>query len=138
MGMLRPPLMLPAAVLVLVVLTSGCMAGTDKGTSPGGGASSGSTPASASSGSTPASARVSVEINHCWVEPVSFDGEQWNVPFENQFGWGGPTPKRWQGAGIMVRAGVNEARFEDDGGATVLFRPMDDPSVRLVEHALCD
>lgn len=128
MGMLHRLFILPAAV-ALAVVSSGCMAATDGMTSPGG---------EASSRSEPASARVTVEVNHCFVEPVSFDGEQWNVPFKKQFGWGGMQPTHWQGAGVMVRAGENEARFKDDGGATVVFRPVDDPSVRLVEKALCD
>ncbi len=79
-----------------------------------------------------------MEVNHCFVEPVSLDGEQWNVPFKKQFGWGGMQPKHWQGSGVMVRAGENEARFEDDGGATIVFRPVGDVSVRPVEKALCD
>jgi len=76
-------------------------------------------------------------MNHCFVEPVSFDGEQWNLPFEEQFGWGGLEPKHWRGTGVMVRIDKDQARFEDDGGSTVLFRPVDDPLVRPVEDALC-
>ena len=74
----------------------------------------------------------------CFVEPVWFDGQQWNVPFEAQFGSGGMQPDRWQGAGVMVRTAASEARFEDDGGAIVVFRPVNDPSVRPVETAGCD
>ena len=127
--MLRRPLMLPAAAAAIAALTFGCVAATDSATSP---------ESEASSASEPASARLKVEVNHCFVEPVSFDGEQWNVPFGEQFGWGGMQPKHWHGAGVMVRAGANEARFEDDGGATLVFRPVGDPSVRQVERALCD
>jgi len=83
-------------------------------------------------------ARVEVKMNHCFVEPVSFDGEQWNVPFDMQFGWGGMEPKRWRGAGVMTRVGEDQARFKDDGGSTVVFRPVDDPLVQPVEDAICD
>ena len=38
----------------------------------------------------------------------------------------------------MTRTGDDRARFEDDGGSTVGFRPVDDPSVRPVERAGCD
>lgn len=77
-------------------------------------------------------------MNHCFVEPLSFDGEQWNVPFDRQFGWGGLEPKHWRGAGVMTRLGEDQARFKDDGGSTVVFRPVDDPLVQSVEDALCD
>ncbi|WP_127479226.1 hypothetical protein [Nocardioides pantholopis] len=86
---------------------------------------------------TPASARVEVAVGHCFVLPVEFDGEQWNVPFEDQFGWGGLQPAGWQGTGVMVRVGEREARFVDRGGATVEFRPVTDPTVRRVEEAWC-
>ena len=119
-----------AAGVALAVLASGCARGTDSVTAP--------ESTRASWGSEPASTRVKVEVNHCFVEPVSFAGEQWNVPFKKQFGWGGQQPKHWQGAGVMVREGENVARFEDDGGAVIVFRPVDDPSVRRVEKALCD
>jgi hypothetical protein len=128
MGMMRRLRMLPAAAVSVAVLASGCVAANDSQTSPGN---------TASSGSDPTSARVQVEVNHCFVEPVSFDGVQWNVPFKEQFGWGGMEPKHWMGTGTMVRTGQYEARFEDDGGATLVFRPVDHPSVRPVEKALC-
>jgi hypothetical protein len=84
------------------------------------------------------SAWVAIQMNHCFVEPVSFDGEQWNVPFQRQFGWGGLQPKRWQGVGTMQRVNEDMARFQDEGGAVVVFRPVDHPTVRRVEKALCD
>lgn len=94
----------------------------------------------AATASTPAlaSGRVTIQMNHCFVEPVTFDGEQWNVPFEQQFGWGGLQPKRWQGVGVMMRLGEQKARFSDKGGATIVFRPVDHPSVREVEKTGCD
>ncbi len=126
--MIRRLLTLTAAV-ALAVLATGCTATTNSEPSPGG---------EASSATQPSSARVKVEVNHCFVEPVSFDGEQWNVPFTKQFGWGGMQPERWQGDGVMVRVDENKARFQDDGGATVVFKPVDDPAVRPVEKALCN
>ena len=112
MSMLRRLVTLSAAAVALALLTAGCSM-------------------------EPASSRVKVEVNHCFVKPVSFDGEQWNVLFKNQFGWGGMEPKGRQDAGVMVRAGESKARFEDDDGATIVFRPVDDPSVRPVETAPC-
>lgn len=85
----------------------------------------------------PPSARVKVEMNHCFVLPVAFDGRQWNVPFDKQFGSGGLWPKNWRGVGVMTRVSADRARFADDGGAEVMFRPVDDPRVRPVENVPC-
>lgn len=101
------------------------------------GCSAAPTTTAAAPTTSPGSVRVTIEMNHCWVEPVSFDGEQWNVPFRRQFGWGGLQPRNWQGTGVMVRLGENRARFDDDGGASVVFLPVDDPRVTPVETALC-
>lgn len=83
------------------------------------------------------SQRLEIEMGHCWAEPVTFDGEQWNVPFDQQFGWGGLEPTGWQGSGVMTRVGEDEARFDDDGGASVTFLPVGDPTVSPVEEAIC-
>ncbi|MEJ7795382.1 MAG: hypothetical protein WKF50_07510 [Nocardioides sp.] len=91
------------------------------------------------SGSEPASVteRLTIELGHCFVEPVAFDGEQWNVAFDQQFGWGGLAPRNWQGTGVMTRVADDEARFDDGGGATVRFLAIDDPAVTPVEEAIC-
>jgi hypothetical protein len=38
----------------------------------------------------------------------------------------------------MVRTGENRARFEDDGGAEVVFLPVNAPAVRPVDGMVCD
>jgi hypothetical protein len=77
-------------------------------------------------------------MNHCFVEPVKFDGKQWNVEFKKQFGWGGMEPKNWKGVGHMTYVSPDEATFVDDGGAVVVFRPVGHRLVKPVESALCD
>lgn len=117
-----------SCVLALAAGASSCTAATDPEPAPG------SAPAR---DIAPASARVEIEMGHCFVEPVAFDGEEWNVRFSDQFGWGGLEPRRWQGRGVMVRVDADRAVFADRGGATVEFRPVSHPSVRRVETALC-
>lgn len=87
---------------------------------------------------TAPSVRLEIELGHCFVEPVAFDGDQWNVPFDDQFGGGGLEPDNWQGTGVMTRVAEDEARFDDDGGASVTFLLVEDPAVTPVEGALCD
>ena len=39
------------------------------------------------------------------MEPVHFDGEVWNLPYDEQFGWGGDdVPSQWRGEGIMIES----------------------------------
>ena len=71
------------------------------------------------------------------VLPVQFDEKQWNVPLDSQFGWGGEVPRNWRGTGVVVRVDEDKARFTDDGGSTIVFRPVDDPSVQPAETAPC-
>jgi hypothetical protein len=121
------PVPLPA-LLALVVLTTGCGVTAD----------SAAPEAIATTASPEArTVRVEVEMGHCFVEPVLFDGRRWNVPFDKQFGWGGLEPRNWVGTGVMKRVSQDRARFDDDGGSTVVFLPVNDPAVRPVEKALC-
>lgn len=80
---------------------------------------------------------ILVRTNHCFVEPVRFDGELWNVPFSEQFGWGGQMPEEWKGAGTIERVDEAESKYVDDGGAVLTFKPIDDASVVAVETAYC-
>lgn len=133
--------LLATALAALVLLTSGCTTTTDSTTPAAAPTTPNSEAATAgeevSPDATPTSARVKVEMGHCFVEPVAFDGEQWNVPLDKQFGSGGLQPANWRGVGVMTRIGRDHARFKDDGGAVVVFLPVDDPAVRGVEDALC-
>ena len=98
-----------------------------------------STPSGGAGAASGASfASVDVELGHCFVVPVRFDGELWNVPFADQFGWGGLEPDGWTGHGVMTRPARDRAEFVDNLGAVVEFRPVDDPSVVEVESAGCD
>jgi len=113
----------------IAVLVAGCIATTDSATPE---------TKEASPAVEAGSVLVEVKLGHCFVEPMVFDGKRWNVPFTKQFGWGGLQPKNWEGTGAMTRVSEERARFEDDGGSTVIFLPVDHASVRPVENALCD
>ncbi|HSX69228.1 hypothetical protein [Nocardioides sp.] len=47
------------------------------------------------------STRLELTVGHCWVEPVEVEGRRWDVTREEQFGWGGPTPR-----GLVPRRGI--------------------------------
>jgi hypothetical protein len=77
----------------------------------------------------PVTALVKVEVGHCWVEDVVFDGQAWGLTRDDQFGRGGSMPLPWAGTGVMVRLSVDQARYTDDDGAVLNFLPVDDPRV---------
>jgi hypothetical protein len=86
-------------------------------------------PTTAAPSQEPVSARVAVEMGHCWVEDVSFDGQLWGLTDADQFGNGGNPPLSWEGTGVMVRVSADRARYTDDGGSVHTFLPIEDPTV---------
>ena len=94
-------------------------------------------PTTAAPSQEPVTARVAVEMGHCWVEDVSFDGQVWGLTHDDQMGNGGRRPLSWEGTGVMVRLSADRARYTDDGGTVHTFRPVDDPSVFRKQGRLC-
>ena len=77
-----------------------------------------------------------LDVGHCWIEPVTFDGARWALPRTEQFGLGDRLPAHWEGTGEMERLSENRARYVDDGGAVLVFYPADAPAVRFM-RGLC-
>ena len=77
----------------------------------------------------PVTARVVLDVGHCWVEDVVFDGQTWGLTEQQQLGTGGGMPSGWQGEGLMVRLSEDRARYTDDGGKKLTFLPISDPTV---------
>lgn len=82
------------------------------------------------------SAPVTLEVGHCWVEPVPVDGRVWDVVREDQFGWGGPVPEELTGAhpdavgsvpltGVLSPAG-DVAVYVGDAGVRLTLVPAGD------------
>lgn len=80
---------------------------------------------------------VTLTVGHCWVEPVSVGGRRWDVVREDQFGWGGPMPRRLalprpgtagtaELTGTLAVAG-DTAVYVDDSGARLTLVPAGDP-----------
>ena len=40
-----------------------------------------------------------LDVGHCWIEPVTFDGARWALPRTEQFGLGDRLPAHWEGTG---------------------------------------
>lgn len=86
----------------------------------------------------PAVAEVRLDVGHCWVEPVNFDGQTWGLLWARQFGWGGRTPESWKGQGVMTRLAVDRAVYVDEGGVELTFYSADDPAVAPPSPSYCD
>lgn len=96
-----------------------------------------STPSTDASGQRPVKARVVVDVGHCWVEDVVFDGQTWGLTDADQFGGGGDMPSPWDGTGVMVRLAADRARYTDDAGTVLDFLPVDDPAAFRFEGKVC-
>lgn len=69
---------------------------------------------------------LSLDVGHCWIEPVQFDGRTWDVVEEDQFGWGGGEPEGFTGEGRAWPAG-DVMSYVDDSGTWLTLVPGGDP-----------
>ena len=76
-----------------------------------------------------------LEVGHCWIEPVSFDGRMWDVVEEDQFGWGGGQPDDFRGTGQAWRAG-DVVTYVDGSGEWLTLVPAGDPWA--LDRGFCD
>ena len=70
---------------------------------------------------------ATLDVGHCWIEPLRFDGRRWAVPFAMQMGWGGELPDNWKGMGRLEGLTGDRVRYVDRGGATLPLVPATDP-----------
>lgn len=77
-------------------------------------------------GPAPATESVTVEVGHCWIEPVEVAGSTWDVVEEDQGGWGGGLRDDFAGTGEAWTAG-DVAFYRDAGGAVLTLVPEGDP-----------
>ncbi|HSV41367.1 MAG TPA: hypothetical protein VLI04_21570, partial [Nocardioidaceae bacterium] len=70
------------------------------------------------------------------VEPVTYDGGEWDVVEEDQFGWGGGMSRDWVGIGTITPAREGTLRYVDAGGVELRLVRVGDP--RAIERGGCD
>ena len=78
---------------------------------------------------------LALEVGHCWIAPVEFEGEVWDVMAEDQFGWGGGAPRGFASTGEAWRAG-DVVSYRDDSGTLLTLVPADGPWIS--RRGLCD
>ncbi|MDQ4052863.1 MAG: hypothetical protein M3237_09195 [Actinomycetota bacterium] len=78
---------------------------------------------------------LTLDVGHCWIEPVSFDGRMWDVVEEEQFGWGGQQPTDFRGTGEAWRAG-DIVTYVDASGHWLTLVPAGDPWA--LDRGFCD
>lgn len=83
------------------------------------------------------SGNISLNVGHCWITPVEFDGETWVVRKSEQFGWGGNIPDGWVGEGAITRRGEDRSVYKDDGGLELGLVLEDSPAAAWLKKAVC-
>jgi hypothetical protein len=78
-----------------------------------------------------------LEVGHCWVEPLDYDGEVWAVLTEDQFGWGGGWSDGFRSVGTLVREGRSMI-YTDAGGLRLVMWPSSGPRTELPGGGICD
>jgi hypothetical protein len=72
---------------------------------------------------------LSLEVGHCWIEPVTFEGRTWDVVEEDQFGWGGGQTKDFAAIGTARMTG-DVVTYVDDSGTWLTLVPEGHPWTR--------
>lgn len=85
-----------------------------------------------------ASKAATLSVEHCWIDPVRFDGHLWAVAPDDQFGAGGGTPANWEDRGLITRVGDSRSRYEDKGGAVLRLVLAPEPEAAQVFEQGCD
>ena len=121
--------------LALAVLLSGCTG--DPQTVPA------LKPSNAPAGpdqpdSSPRAAHLTLEVGHCWVEYVRFQGRRWALQKGDQFGWGGGMPETFKGSGNAVAVDEEHLAFVDEGGTRLVLVPVNHRDAYRLEGRLCD
>ncbi len=70
--------------------------------------------------------RVTLDVGHCYVEPIRVGNKIW-VTRRTLFGYGGGIPRRFTPEGTFVVTSATEATFIADGGAEVRFKVAPKP-----------
>lgn len=65
--------------------------------------------------------RVTLDVGHCYVEPIRVGNRTW-VTKRTLFGYGGGIPRHFTPEGTFVMRSATKATFIADGGAEVPFK----------------
>jgi hypothetical protein len=96
------------------------------------------TPEPSSEPTQRASRRIKMPVGHCWIDPVAFDRSEWAVVRQDQFGWGGGTPRGWDGQGVITRLSDSSSRYADRSGHVLRLVLADDPRAAAIFRQVCD
>lgn len=61
--------------------------------------------------------RVDLNIGHCWIEPVEFQGTTFGVVPGDQFGGAGRTSELYTGSGTVEAVAGSGLIYRDDSGS---------------------
>lgn len=78
-------------------------------------------------------ALVALSVGHCWVETLTYDGRDWEVRDEDQFGTGGGQPDGFRSMGT-VTVGGDLLTYVDASGARLELVPAAAPGTAANER----
>jgi hypothetical protein len=78
-----------------------------------------------SSSTTPVeSVAMSIDVGHCWIDPVTFEGTTWWVTKRDQFGGGDAKyPDEFQATGTVTWVAKDELEYQDASGVRLALVP---------------
>ena len=110
------------AAFTAAILVAGCSADTSQDSTPLPTPTSDAAPVEQTTEMVVEGEVVTLEVGHCYVDPVRADGQSW-VTRRTLVGGGGGLPRDFTPRGVFVVESATQAKFVADGGGVIPFKP---------------
>lgn len=81
---------------------------------------------------------VTLEVGHCFIEPLRAFGQTWGLTKTDQFGGGDAQPPGFSGEGVATVTDDGALLYVDRDGFELKFLPTSDPDVYDTTPVVCD
>ena len=89
--------------------------------------------------STPSTEQeVTLEVGHCFIEPLRAFDEEWGLTRADQFGRGDAQPSGFSGDGVASLTAEGTLLYVDQDGRELTFLPASNPDVFDTTPVVCD
>ena len=121
------------SALVLVAAALGCSVQSPADDRP-----SSSSAKSGASGAPSTEQEVTLEVGHCFIEPLRAFGAAWGLTRADQFGRGDAQPSGFSGDGVATLTVEGTLLYVDQDGRELTFLPTSNPDVYDTTPVVCD
>lgn len=81
---------------------------------------------------------MTLEVGHCFIEPLQAFGQSWGLTRADQFGRGDAQPRGFSGDGVATLTADGTLLYVDRDGRELTFLPTSDPDGYDTTPVMCD